>query len=559
MHAQEWPSHRTLAEAIARVGVLHPENGFTFQDLEGHETFVAFPDLDRRTALLAAGLQRLGLERGDRLGLLIILPEDFILTFLAALRLGVIPVPVYPPMYLNNLEDYARTTTTILKAAGARFLVASDELLGALETFLDWLPELKGRVLGCHALNGAESPPRFPDIQPDDVAFLQYTSGSTSAPKGVVVTHRALLGNIRGFMGHGLRMVPGVDKGVSWLPLYHDMGLVGFVLGPVVWGVSVVFIPTLRFVRNASVWLDTIHRHRGTVSFGPNFAYALALRKSKPAQMAQWDLSCMKAFGCGAEPIAPGTLRQFARVLGEHSRLSPRALLPAYGLAESTLAVTMKPLDEELRTRRVDSAFQQTGQARLAEPDAPALEHVSCGVPFPEHEVVILDREGQPLPDGQEGAIHVRGPSVMAGYFQNEEQSREALKAGWLNTGDLGYFCDGHLYVTGRTKDLIILNGRNLHPQVIEWAVSEVEGVRRGNVVAFSRPGDEGEELVVVAETSSSDRVGLSAQIEYVVRLSQNVRRAEVVCIGPGGLPKTSSGKVKRHQVRELYLRNQLQ
>jgi fatty-acyl-CoA synthase len=549
--------YATLAQATAEAGVNFPENGFTFQNLNGDETFYSFPEIERQTAKRAAALQAMGLQKGDRLGMIVILPEDFVLTFLAALRIGVVPVPLYPPLYLSSLEDYARQTAGILNSSGATIVVVSAQLLEPLTAFAGQVPAVK-QVVGVETLAEATGTPSWPEVTQEDLAFLQYTSGSTADPKGVMVTHRSLVSNILGFMGAGLRMVPGVDKGVSWLPLYHDMGLVGFVLGPVYWGVSVVFIPTMRFVRNPSVWMDTIHRHRGTVSFGPNFAYALVMRKSKPAQLASWDLSSMKAFGCGAEPISSKTLRGFSKLFGENCRLRPSAVLPAYGLAESTLAVTMKPLEDVLATRRVDPSFQDTGVAQEAPEDAPAAEHTSCGTPFPGHELTILGKDGEPLADGVEGEICVSGPSVTAGYFRDPELTSASFKEGRLRTGDLGYLWRGHLYVTGRLKDLIILNGRNVHPQIVEWAVSDVEGVRKGNVVAFSRPGDEGEELVVALETAAKDRQQLVADVDYAVRVSQNVLKVEVVCLDPGTLPKTSSGKVKRHQVRQMYLSNRL-
>src|SRR5262249_28628293 len=269
----------------------------------------------------------------------------------------------------------------------------------------------------------------------DDLAFLQYTSGSTADPRGVMVTHRSLLSNIECFMDRGLQMDPDRDVGVTWLPLYHDMGLVGFVLGPICRAISVIFIPTIRLVNNASVWMDSVHRHRGTVTFAPNFAFARATRRARAVDLDRWDLSCLKAVGCGAEPIRPRTLREFAHVFGERCRLSPRAILPAYGLAEATLAVSMTRVGDQMRTRLVDRGrFHAEGVAEPAPDGAVAEEHVACGVPFPGHEVRIIGELGEPQPDGVQGEIVVRGPSITHGYFGDPIGSEMTWREGWLYT-----------------------------------------------------------------------------------------------------------------------------
>ncbi len=548
----------TLAQAIAEVGHLYPDNGFTFQDLKGRETRYGFLEMEAATARRAAALQGLGLAKGDRLGMVVIEPEEFVLTFLAALRLGVVPVPMYPPLYLGSLDSYCQQTTAILNSSGVRALVASARLQKILWGLVEDVPSLAG-VTPVEELASADGAPRYPSLAADDLAFLQYTSGSTTDPRGVMVTHRSLLANIQGFMGAGLEMHPERDSGASWLPLYHDMGLVGFVLGPVAWGVSVVFIPTMRFVKNASVWMETIHNHRATISFAPNFAFALAMRRARPQDLERWDLSCVKALGCGAEPVHPATVREFSQLFGRECALPASAVLPAYGLAESTLAVTMKPLPEEMRVRRVDRRrFRNDRVAEGARDGEPAEEHVSCGVAFPGHEVAVRTRSGEPAPEGREGEIYLRGPSLATGYWGNPKASAATWKQGWLRTGDLGYLRDGELYVTGRVKDLIILNGRNVHPQAVEWVVAEVEGVRRGNVAAFSRPGHDGEELVIALETRSADLDRLAGEVEDAVQQALFTRPVEILCLKPGSLPKTSSGKLQRYKVRQQYFQELL-
>ncbi len=550
----------TVAEAIAQVGTHWPKSGYVFQDDAGVETSYSFPDIEADTARRAAGLQAMGLKKGDRIGLIVVEPEQFVLTFFAAVRIGVIPVPLYPPLSLGNLDAYAERTARILESAGARVLVASSRLQNLLWAQVDLVPCLE-RLVKAEDLVGAAKTPRYPDIQPEDICFLQYTSGSTSDPKGVIVTHGNLIANANGIMGNGLDMVPGRDKGVSWLPLYHDMGLIGFVISPILWGVDIVFIPTMRFIKRPTVWMETMHEHRASVSFAPNFAYALVARRARPHQLANWDLSCVKALGCGAEPINPETMRTFTEVMSTRCKMPRNALLSAYGMAEATLAISLKPLDDFMRTHTVDAEiFQAEGRVATLDEgsEGPVFEHVSCGVPFPGHEVRVVSESGKVLEEGMEGELCLRGPSVTPGYFQNPEATAAAYKDGWLHTGDLGYLMDGEVYVTGRIKDLVILNGRNIHPQSIEWVAAQIDGVRKGNVVAFSRPGQASEELVIICESKAARtpeaRSELAKAVKAAVQKELSVSAADVVIVDSGMLPKTSSGKLQRRKTRQQYM-----
>jgi len=545
----------TLAEAVAHVGTDWPELGYTFLDLKGNERFYAFPDMAEATARRAAALQAMGLRKGDRAGLIVVEPEDFVLTFFAMFRIGVVPVPLYPPLSLGNLDAYADRTAKVLESAEARVLVASSTLQNILWSQVDRVESVE-RLVRVEELAKGVGQPDYPEITPDDIAFLQYTSGSTSDPKGVMVPHRCLVANCEGIIEHGLQLDPSVgDKGVSWLPLYHDMGLIGFVIAPILYGIPIVFIPTLSFVKRPQIWLETIHKHRGTASFAPNFAYALAARKAKPDQLARWDLSCVKVLGCGAEPIHPDTMRQFTELFGTHCDLPSNALMPAYGMAEATLAISLKPVEDDMITRPVHAnTFQEEGVVAEPVEGEPLEEHVSCGVPFPGHQVAVLDEEGNPVADGVQGELCVRGPSVTPGYWQNPEATARAFRGGWLHTGDLGYLMDGQIYVTGRVKDLIILNGRNVHPQAVEWAAANVEGVRKGNVVAFARPGAHSEELVIALETRTNEHGPLQKQVRQAVQRELSLSVADVLCLEPGTLPKTSSGKLQRAKTRAQYL-----
>jgi fatty-acyl-CoA synthase len=534
--------------------------GFTFLRPDGSEQHYSWralsDEIDRRGQRL---LDR-GLERGDRLALILPEAEDFVLTFLSALAVGVVPVPMYPPLSFGKLDAYIETAERILSTSKARAIITSQRVQSVLWSLVDRVETLK-EIETVAALEGPARGGR-PDLDlvgMDDLAFLQFTSGSTSTPKGVMVTHGNLVANMHGIMIEGTRR----DKGVSWLPLYHDMGLIGFVLAPAWSGVPVVFMNTMDFIKRPSRWMQAIHDHRGTITFAPNFAYALAVKRTRESKLDELDLSCLKALGCGAEPNHPDTLGAFLDYF-EPTGLRREALLPCYGMAESTLAITFVGLDEQMHVDSVDSeVYQRDGVAEpLEEADddeQTPTRFVSCGRPFPGHEVLVVDEEGAPLPDRQIGEIIVRGPSVAKGYFYESEKTSETFTERGLRTGDLGYMVDGELFVTGRIKDLIILNGRNYDPQSIEWDVAEVPGVRKGNVVAFSVPGERTEGLVLVAETREEDHEELERTIRRKVRETTFLDPQDVVLLGPGMLPKTTSGKLQRSRARQLYLEDALE
>lgn len=553
----------TVIESIAHLEDADPGNGYIFQSTEGEEVTYSYARVARVTSARAAALQAMGLGKGDRVALIVVEPEDFVLTFIAALKIGAIPVPLYPPITLGDIDAYTQRTARILNAAGASHLIFSTRLQNLLWQLKSRVPSL--RVLArVESLREATGEPVIPSLGPEDIAFLQYTSGATSDPKGVMVTHAALAANARAILVDGLQVDPERDVGVSWLPLYHDMGLIGFVISGIFLHVKIVLLPTMRFIKRPSIWMEAMHRHHGTISFAPPFAFGLAARKATTEELARWDLSHVRVLGCGAEPIHPETLRRFEDLFAERCGLSRTAILPAYGMAEATLAITFKPLGTRFKTRTVDAdRFETFHVAEAADGDGrPTLEHVSCGLPFPGHDVIVVDEGGRPVPEGVEGEIWVRGPSITPGYFREPESSALSFRDGWLHTGDLGYLWQGELYVTGRLKDLIILHGRNIHPQLIEWAAAEVPGVRRGNVVAFSRPGEDTEEVVVALELRNGDADGAAGdvptEVKRMVQQRLAIPVAEVVCLSPGLLPKTSSGKLQRRWTRQQYLNGKL-
>jgi len=544
----------TVAEAVTFAASDWPDHGYTFQNLSGEETTRTFPAIERDSAARASALQRLGLKKGDRVALVIIEPEDFVLTFFAAIRLGVIAVPLYPPPVPGDVAAYRQRTARILQAAAPAALVAPSSLVSLFTSLADEGAPVR-QIVAVESVRSGTGTADFPTLSTEDVAFLQFTSGSTSDPRGVLVTHACLLANARAIAGpSGLDVDPRRDRGVTWLPLYHDMGLVGFVIASMCIGVPVVFIPTMRFLRNPAVWMETIHRHRGTISFGPNFSYALVTRQATGDRLQRWDLSCVRVLGCGGEPVNPNVIRAFTRVFRD-TGLRDDVVRPAYGLAEGTLTTAVTPPCHGMKTWRVDAKrFQEEGIAESAREGRSALEHVSVGRVIAEHEVTIADEEGSPLPDGHEGEVIVRGPSVTPGYFDNPEASAEVFRSGVLHTGDVGYIHDGWLYITGRSKDLIIHNGRNIHPQAIEWVAEQVDGTRKGNVVAVSVPGEETERIVVVIETRARRDDALISRVKTAVQQELSLPVADVVCLRRGELPKTSSGKVQRQLTRRQYL-----
>ncbi len=551
---------------IGVVPALHAhegvhDRGFTFVGARGpgEDLFVSFHELRLSAQRRAAHYLASGLRRGDRVALIVPEGEHFIPAFLGAMWAGLIPVPLYPPVSLGKLDAFMDALVSTLNVARPRVLVTTDRVGKVLWSAIGRIPSIE-KVLTSEELSkepAAALPPPA-DVKDGDVAFLQFTSGSTALPKGVMVTHGSLAANCKAIVLEGLQadLEKGDDVAVSWLPLYHDMGLIGFVIAPICHRIRTVFIPTLSFIKNATLWMETISRHRGTLTFAPNFAYALVTKRAKPEQIARWDLSQMRVFGCGAEPINPGTLRAFVEAMAP-AGLKPEAMLPCYGMAEATLAISFVPCDQPVRTDRIDpDRYHGHREARPVANGGPALEVVNCGRTFAGHQVCAQDEEGRILPERSVGELCFRGPSVSAGYWENPQATRAAFRDGWLHTGDLGYVAGGDVYVSGRIKDILIVNGRNYYPQGIEWVVDEIPGVRRGSSVVFTRPGKASEEVVVAVESRATDDAAQALREQIVARVGEEFQLAvaDVAVAPPGTLPKTSSGKLQRRKTREQYL-----
>jgi fatty-acyl-CoA synthase len=561
----------TLSEALRQLSG-HTDRGFVFVRPDGSERFCSFRDIRVEAERRAGDLHARGLVKGDRLAIAVPDPDEFVLSFLGAIMGGIVPVPISPQLSFKNIESYHDTVTHITNASGASLLLTTASTRQYVDPVVPRTPKLRG-VLTVDELGKTDHGTLDVKVDPTDLAFLQFTSGSTSRPKGVIVSHRNLAWNSESFMIRGLAKDSSFDKGVTWLPLFHDMGLIGFVVGTIFTDIPVVFLPTASFVRNPRIWLDKIHQHRGTITYAPNFAYQLVTKRLKEKDVADLDLSCLHRAGCGAEPIQARTLRDFAAKLAP-AKFSPKAFLPSYGMAEATLAITFVPHTTGVRSDVIEKKSLEAGDAKPVadiggEGTATATENnesqelVNCGRPFPEHHVAIVDEEGNRLEDRRVGHILTRGPSVSAGYYEEPELTAEAFKLGpdgekWLYTGDLGYTVDGELFICGRLKDMVIVRGRNFYPNDLEWVVSELPSVRRGNVVAFGvdvdGPDGRGEQLVIAAEAFQADAETLKASIAQAILASFSLATHEVVIVPQGTLPRTSSGKPQRRKTKQLYL-----
>ncbi len=543
----------TIIEALADLREEDKE-GVVFYADDLSQTLVSFSELYERVTNCAENLKETGLMPGERVGLVVPKPQDFVVCFLGALAARLVPVPMYPPFSLGKLDTYIANAAAILEQAQARALITDSKMERILWSLVDRVDSLE-RVIKTETLQAFPKKKRaafvLGDLELDDIAFLQFTSGSTSAPKGVVITHKVLLANMDAFM-RAYEIGPG-DKALSWLPLFHDLGLIGFVLATCWYGLPTVILPTALFVKRPALWMQAMHEHQATISCAPNFAFALATRRTTEAQRSGLDLSRLRMLGCGAEPTHPDTIQAFLDAF-KPCGLTPECIVSVYGLAENVLGVSFSPLLDPIHVDHVDrDTYLDEGRAEPSTADD-FLRFVSVGFTYPGFQIQIVDGDGAALADRMIGEIVVRGPSVAAGYFNNSDASADVFTADGLKTGDLGYLADGELFLTGRKKDTIIINGRNYDPQSIEWVVQDVPGVRKGNVVAFGVTTNTSETLVIVAEAAATDHDALHQTILAKVRQDIGLGIHDICFLEPGALPKTSSGKLQRSQTRAAYL-----
>ena len=572
----------TLLEVFRYRGVhdaQRPHLLITEDDERGeHHYTLTFGDLYVAAQKCAEELARRGVPAGGRVSLMLPTSRQFFICFAGIMLAGAVPVPIYPPFRADRIEEYAERQSAILNNAGVCLMLTFRRAEAVAKVLKPRVKSLLGVVDAEKLLEAAEkAPPPAPGALPafisgsrvrkgSDIAFLQYTSGSTGDPKGVTLTHNNLLANMR-VIAKGVELGPS-DVGISWLPLYHDMGLIGAWLTLLLQGIPLVVMSPLAFLTRPERWLQAMSKHRGTITAAPNFAYELCVRKISDKAMEGVDLSSMRVVMNGAEPVNPETLERFANRFAKYG-FRKEAMLPVYGLAEASLGVTFPPLNRVPRVERVErEAFTAQGRAVPATADdETAISFVSVGMTFPGHEVKIVDEQGNELPERTEGFLWFRGPSGTCGYFENAEATAKLMPQGplardggypWLNSGDRAFQAEGEIFITGRVKDIIIKGGRNLYPHEVEELASRAEGIRKGCVVAFGlKDANTGtEKLVIVAESREQDptrRASLVTAINQEVSRGLGLPPDRVELVPPGSIPKTSSGKLRRDGTKQLY------
>ncbi len=538
--------------------------GFNFYSPRGKlETVLTYRELRERARVTARRLMELGLARGARVAIVAETSPNFMEVFFGCQYAGFVPVPVPYSMYIGGREAYIARLKGMISNSGASLVIAPQALS-------DQVSEAAGEAqcgrfithedLAQQSIWRGELAP----FTADETAYIQYSSGSTSDPKGVLITQKAIMANADVSLRFGLKPRAD-DRGFSWLPLYHDMGLVGFCIGPMLGQLTIDYLATPAFARRPLLWLKIMSENRCTVAYSPSFGYDLVVRRLKN-EIRELDLSCWRVAGIGGDMVRPDILHEFADTF-RPAGFAPRAFNPSYGMAESTLAVTFSDMDDEIVIDRVDrnqaKLFGRAVPAKETDQDGVATtrEFVACGKPLPGHELVVFNSKGRRLGDREIGHILIRGPSVMQGYFRNREATAAVMKeGGWMDTGDMGYMLNGQIVITGRSKDLILHNGRNIWPQDIEWAAEEIAPLRKGDAAAFSVERDNDEKVVVLVQCRMTDegkQISLRREIGAIVQRHAGVD-CDVILVPPRSLPFTSSGKLSRAGAREGFLSGEI-
>ncbi|MBI2994354.1 MAG: fatty acyl-AMP ligase [Gammaproteobacteria bacterium] len=554
---QRLADFQTLTEALeyAAQGVT----GCNFYDARGQlRTALPYSELRRRARSMAQQLLQLGVKRGDCVALVAGTDPEFIILFFACRYAGLIPFAMPVPVNLGSHDIYVQQLHGLLESGHARVAIAPPEFHTFLAEAARDLERLiwVGTPVELEALPASDRV--LPTAGPDEPAYLQFTSGSTRSPRGVVISERAVMSNLQGIVRSGLCVRPG-DRCASWLPFYHDMGLVGFVLGPIVSQLSVDYLRTRDFAIRPVQWLRLISRNRCSIAFSPPFGFELCARRVRGADLAELDLQSWRAAGVGAEMIRADILENFAEKLA-CTGFDPKAFLPCYGLAEASLAVSFPPLGRGLDVMHVNlRAFsERSAVVPIPAHSRKANAFVNCGQPLPHHAVRIVDDEGRPLPDLKLGRVLVRGPSLMDGYLDDPEATCRALgHDGWLDTGDLGYMMEGDLYLTGRGQDVIIVNGRNIRAQDLEELAEMQPEVRMGDSSAFAvRDGNGNPSVVLVVECRLSEpgmRQSLVLRLQRLIYEGFGIH-CLVELVASHTLPRTSSGKLSRTAARQGFV-----
>ncbi len=546
----------TLIEVLDWHVAQHPDRlQIHFYDEDEREHDVSYAALKAGAEAYAAGLVARGIESGQTVAIMLPTGLEYFFSFYGILLAGGVPVPIYPPLRLAQLEDHMRRHGAILANAQVAALITVPEAKPVALLLRTQVPSLHS-VITPREFDPAGKLELRPRVGPEAIGFLQYTSGSTGNPKGVVLTHANLLANVRA-MGRAVRATSS-DVFVSWLPLYHDMGLIGAWLGSLYHGFPLVVMSPLAFLSRPQRWLWAIHRHRGTLAAAPNFAYELCLRKIEDRDIEGLDLSSWRYAFNGAEPVSPDTLAAFRDRFSKFG-LNPKTLAPVYGLAECTVGLAIPPPGRGPLIDCIERApFTASGRAIPAPAGArEVLRMVACGMPLAGHAVRVVDAAGREVGERQEGCLQFKGPSATSGYYRNPQETKKLFIGEWLDSGDYAYLAGGEIYITGRVKDLIIRGGRNIYPYDLEQAVGNIPGVRKGCVAVFGSPDPVSatERLVVLAETRESAaaaRAALRHRINEVAVEVLGMPADEVVLAPPHTVLKTSSGKIRRAASREF-------
>ncbi|TVV73719.1 fatty acyl-AMP ligase [Sphingomonas solaris] len=548
----------TLGQALdyAATGV----RGLNFHDARG-TLARAYPYATLRDDAIASARRLIarGLVPGDRVALVAETGAEFAALFFGAIYAGVWPVPLPLPTSFGGRDSYIEQLSVQLRSADPKLLFYPAEL-AAMAGDAAAACGVEGVAWEDFAREAAPEAP-LPQAAPDDIAYLQYSSGSTRFPHGVAVTHLALLNNLAAH-SHGMEVIDS-DRCVSWLPWYHDMGLVGCFLSPIANQVSTDYLKTEDFARRPLAWLDMISRNEGTtLSYSPTFGYDICARRMSSQTKAsdRFDLSRWRIAGNGADMIRPDVMQSFVDAFAE-AGFKAGAFLPSYGLAEATLAVSIMPPGEGIVVELVEETQLSGGAGAVGRPQR-YRAIVNCGKPARDMRIEIREEDGTPLPERAIGKLWCSGPSIMEGYFNDPEATAACMADGWLDTGDMAYLSDGYVYIVGRAKDMIIINGKNHWPQDIEWAVEQLPGFKAGDIAAFAITTPGGEEtpaVLVQCRTSDQDeRSRLRDQIREKVR-SITGMNCVIELVPPRTLPRTSSGKLSRAKARTLYLSGEIQ
>jgi fatty-acyl-CoA synthase len=551
----------TLAEALDYAA--RGKTGYNFYT-GGVKLYASLPykELREDAQALARRLIDLGTSRGARVAIVADTHPDFMRFFFACQYAGLVPVPLPASVHLGGRQAYVSQLERLLSICQAEIAMAPE---GYLPYLTEAARELDLRFLG--------SPQDFYDLpipdtplrpsEPNEIAYLQYTSGSTRFPRGVMITQKAVLSNLFAILKYGIQ-VRLDDRGVSWLPYYHDMGLVGLVLAPMAAQLSVDYLSTRDFAMRPRLWLTLMSQNQGTLSFSPPFGYELAARRIREEETQNFDLSKWRIAGVGAEPIRTEPLDRFADLLAP-TGFDRRSFVPCYGMAECSLAVSFAPLGQGADLDKVDiTALAEEQKAVPLHPGQTgeagrSTSFTNCGAPLPGFEVEVRDANGQVLPERHCGTLYVRGPSIMSGYFGDLKSTREVLSPdGWLNTGDLAYRVGNGIVITGREKDLIIINGRNIWPQDLEYLAEQQPEVRTGDASSFSVPDADGEERAVMMvqcrESDEKKRADLRERLRSLIREEFGID-CLIELVPRNTLPRTTSGKLSRSGARKEYLK----